>query len=347
MTEDWSSYSQYTWDGGNTQEGYENVIAGNQQGYVLVLEQTDGQNGNSLFISNFTAASPGVVTSANNNLPDGSWITLSGVTGLTSTDGVSLNGRNFKISNPLQNANTFTLNEFEPIKPLQLASGTSYTYTIAFKTLVPGSIQINIGALVFTDPGVNGILVEAAGLGSGIINYATGLIDLTFNPSIASTQVYIRIVSYDSTQGLDPVPTTGAYTGGGEIAKISNIDWQTKYFNFFADDKRSRLSKIDFYLNSTDNGQFTCKVFGDSSNEPINTPLSDNPLSNVVLTTFNPYQIGQGEQTIFRLFCDAIAQTVQLQLTYSDQQMATNPINRSDIEIVSMMFSLRRGGRLV
>ena len=347
MTEDWSSYSQYKWDGGNTQEGYENVIAGNQQGYVLRLEQTDGQNGNSLFISNFTAASPGVVTSANNNLPDGSWITLSGVTGLTSTDGVSLNGRNFKISNPLQDANTFTLNEFEPINPLQMASGTSYTYTIAFKTLVPGSIQINIGALVFKDPGVNGILVESAGLGSGTINYATGLIDLTFNPSIASTQVYIRIVSYDPTQGLDPVSTTGAYTGGGEIAKISNIDWQTKYFNFFADDKRSRLSKIDFYLNSTDNGQFTCKVFGDSSNEPINTPLSDNPLSNVVLTTFNPYQIGQGEQTIFRLFCDAIAQTVQLQLTYSDQQMATNPINRSDIEIVSMMFSLRRGGRLV
>lgn len=342
----WSSYTNISWNSGVSQAGYENVVAGNQQGYVLILEQTDGQNDPSLSISAITAASPGAFTSANNNLPDGTWITLSGITGTTSADGVSLNGRNFKLSNPTLDANNFTLNEFKSIDG-GAASGTSYTYTVSYKNILPGSIQINIGTLVFFDTDLDGILYEASGLGTGTINYATGLISLSFNPSIGSTEVYIRLVTLDPTQGLVPVNTTGAYGGGGEIAKISNFDIQTKIFNFFNDDQRSRLSKIDFYVDSTSHGEFTCNVFADSSNVVINNPLPDNPQSNVVVTSPNPYQIGQGDETIYRLYCDAIAQTLQLQLTFSDQQMAINAISQSDIEILALMFTMRRGGRLV
>lgn len=432
----WSSYGNISWNSGVSQIENEFIVAGNQQGYVLQIQEPteDGdfsQNEPSLSITAITAASPGVFTSPNNNLPDETWITLTSVTGTTSSDGVSLNGRNFKISNtglstiaisninnlnpatvttstphgfisgqsvtiievigynPLSStttpineqsfvitvigpttftiplngalyspyisgglvyltneANNFILTEFKPIDG-GAASGTSYTYTIGYKNLFPGSIQINIGTLVFTDPGVNGVLVEAASLGSGTINYSTGRINLTFNPAIGSTEVWIRIVSLDPLQGLSEVNTTGAYGGGGEITKISNIDIQTKIFNFFNDDQRSRLSKIDFYVNATANGQFICNVFADSSNEVVNDPLPDNLQSNVVLTSPNPYQIGQGDETIFRLYCDALAQTIQLQLTMSDQQMATSCINKSDIQILAMMFTLRRGGRIV
>jgi len=339
----WSSYTNVSWDSGVSEEGYENIVAGNQQGYVLLLEQTNGENDPSLSIS---AIAGTTFTSVNNNLPDGSWIKISGVTGTTSDDGVSLNGRNFKVANPGLNANTFTLTEFKRIDG-GAAVGAAYTYTISYKNLIAGSIQINVGTLVFTDPGVNGILVEASSLGSGTINYSTGLINLVFSPAIASTEVWIRIVSLDPLQGFDSiVTTTGAYTGGGQIAKISGIDIQTKFFNFFQDDQRARLSKIDFYVDSTANGQFTCNVFGDSSDVAINTPLTDNPFSNVVVTSTNPYQIGQGDETIFRLFCDAIAQTLQLQLTYSDYQMSVDAITTEDIEILSMIFTLRRGGRL-
>jgi len=348
----WSSYGNISWNSGVNEVGYEFIVAGNQQGYVLQLQEPiEGNyciNSPSLSISainNMGGTLPAVFTSTNNNLPDETWITLTGITVTTSDDGVSLNGRNFKFSNPSLNANDFSLYEFTPI-PANSASGTTYTYTISYQNILQGSIQINIGSLVFTDPGVDGVLIEAASLGSGTINYTTGVINITFNPAIASTPVYIRVVTLDPLQGLSPVFTTGAYGGGGEITKISNIDIQTKIFNFFQSDQRARLSKIDFYMDTTSNGQFTCDIFADSSNVPANTPLSDNPQTNVVLTSKNPYQIGSGDETIYRLYADCSLQTAQFHFYLTDAQMAVNVINSSDIDISALMVTMRQGGRL-
>lgn len=346
LTDSWSSYTALTWGSGNDTQGSEMIVAGNQQGYILVLEQTSGQNGPSLAISAITAADPGVFTSTNHNLADGDWITLSGITGITSDDGVSLNGRNFKVANPTQSPTNFSLLEFAPIEA-GIMDGTLFNYDIDYANLVAGSIQVNVDTLVFTDPNGNGILVEASGNGSGTINYATGELFIESDIVIFSSPVYIRIVSYDPTQGLDPVVTTGTYTGGGEIARISNIDIQTKYFNLIQADKRVRMSRVDFYMESTDKGQFTCNIWGDSSNIPINTPLPENPLSNIVKTTIGPYQIGLGDEVVYRLYCESNAQTVQMQMTYSDQQMATDIINQSDIQILSMMIKIRSGGRII
>ncbi len=282
-------------------------------------------------------------------MPDGTWVTLSGVTGTTSDDGVSLNGRNFKISNPSQDANTFLLNEFESIDG-GLSSVSAYVIDIDFIPIIPGSVQINVGTIQFVDSNLDGVLSGSDGTSIGLINYTTGQGTLTFTPNLGSpTEVYIRVVSYNAAQQLSAVNLTGSYTGGGLIAKISNFDIQTKIFNFFGDDKRSRLSKIDFYTNQTGSGQFTCNVLGDSSDVVINTPLKDNLQSNVVLTTPNQYQVAGKDdgQTIYRLYCDSLAQTVQLDLNLSDRQMAVDVINSEKIEILAMIFSLRRGGRLI
>ena len=344
----WATYTDVTWQSGDSQPGEENIVAGNQQGFVFQLEVNGNENSPSLNITATTPGSPGIFTSANHNLKDGDWITLTGMTGTTDINGVSLNGRNFKLSDATGNANTFQLLQFAPIDGFT-ATGTTYTNTINYQNLVAGSIQINIGSLVFTDPMANGNLKEASSLGSGTINYSTGALSLTFNPAIATTQVWIFIVSYDPLQGgaASVVNTVGAYTGGGQITKISNIYIQSKFFNFFPQDQKARIMKIDMYVNSTVLGQFQCDVFADSSNEPINTPLSDNPLQNVVLTSSNPYQVGQGDQAIYRLYLNCVSQTTQLQFTMNDQQMATDLINRSDIEIVAMMVTARPAGRII
>lgn len=348
LPDSWSSYTDITWDSGISQVGYENIIAGNQQGYVFILEQ-GMQNSPSLSISNITDSTMtlanAVVTSANNNLENETWIKLTGITGVTDEFGCSLNDRNYKIAMDTYPSDTFILQQFKPIDG-GTASGSTYSYDIEYSDLFPGSIQINVGSTdIFTDPDVNGVLVSS--IGSGTIDYDSGEINLVFDPPIAPSQVIIRIVSLDPLQGLSPVNTNGTYTGGGEITKISGIDIQTKIFNFMDIDQRARLSKIDFYVNSTDNGEFICNVFADSGNDAVNAPLIDNLESNVVLTTTNPYQVGEGEQTIYRLYCDAVAQTIQLQFTFSDQQMATDCINQSNVEILAMIFTLRKGGRLI
>lgn len=344
----WPNYSTDTVANGVTQEGKETVVAGNQQGFVFMLEQTGAQNSPSLYINSITlsAAPPyTIINSPNHNLIDGTWIKLTQVNGVTSEDGVSLNGRNFKISNPTEDINNFSLNEYEP-QDGGSAVGTSYSFTSAFSPVIPGSVQINIGTIVFRDASANGVLTESASLGSGAINYTTGAITITFNPAIVSTSVHIRLVSFDDEQDINPLVCIGVYVSEGLITKISNMLIETKLFNFFETDQKARLSKIDFYVSSTSTGQFTANVFGDSSYIPINTPLSDNLQSNIVSTVSSPYQVGTGTETIFRLYCNAVASTIQVQMTLSDRQMAVDCINNSAIEINAMMFSLKPGGRI-
>jgi hypothetical protein len=347
LTNPWSSYGTLAWNSGVSSSGFEIVVAGNQQGYVFKLEQPTGQNAPSLTILALTAANPGVFTVTDNNLPNGTWITLSGIVGITSDDGVSLNGRNFKISKVLTTDPTFTISEFEAIDG-GTATGLTYTTSIGYVPIIPGSVQINVGALVFKDTDLDGALFEASALGQGQINYTTGAIILNFNPAIAASPVAIRVVSYADDQGLAIVETIGVYTpSSGELAKISNIGISTKFFNFFKNAQRARLSKVDFYMDVTNWGQLTCDVLADSSDVPVNTPLSDNPQSNIVLTTLNPYQVGGGPETIYRLFCDAQAQTLQLSLYMTDEQIAVNAIAQSNFQLLNMVFSIRPGGRLV
>jgi hypothetical protein len=352
LTEAWSNYGNITWQGSEIEKNYETVIAGNQQGFVFALEQTAAVNEESLYITDITTAL-GITTftSPNNNIQDGTWVTLEGIAGVTDVTGVTLNGRNFKWINPSTPSaqpDTFNLQEFTPVDAGMTVLPSAFLYTLAepFIPVFPGSPYITVGPETFTDTQLNGILIGSLG-SAGTINYTTGSISLLFIAPIAATQVYIRVVSVNPNQGLSNVVTTGTYTGGGYITKISNFDIVTTIFNFLPDDKRSRLSYIDFYVDTTSDGEFTCNVFSDSGNTIINQPLSDNPRSNVVQTSLNPYQFGNGEETIFRLYADAIAQTIQCQFTMSDQQQAVNVISQSELEILGMNFNLRRGGRIV
>lgn len=345
----WSSYSEMSPDDAVSDTGFETIVAGNQQGFVFELEQLSAQNDPSLYIAAITTGAITVINSPNHNLNDGDWVQLTGISGVLDNFGLSLNGRNFKISTNTpsmgNDPNNFVIQGFAILDAGNF-SGSTFTYT-AFGNVLPGSVTVYVGAVTFTDGAQDGILYPSTGGGTGTINYNTGTIVINFSSPIVTTEIYVGVVSYNPEQQLSPIVTSGSYSGtAGLIAKISNFDIVTKIFNFFGQDKRSRLSKIDFYVDSTTGGQFQCDVLGDSSNEAINTPLSDNPQSNIVLTSPNPYQIGIGDESIYRLYCDAIAQTLQLELHLNDQQMATSAINDSNFDLLAMLFSMRQGGRL-
>lgn len=355
LTTEWSNWGNLTFGGGDVEEGSENIIAGNQQGFVLNLDGGDNaqpnsnfQNGASLMIDSITNGTPSIFSSKDNNLPDGSWIVLTGIAGSTSSDGVSLNGRSFRVFNPSVARDTFTLQEWDSY-PAGLATGSSFNFTLSdpFIPIYPGSVNINIGALNFVDNGENGVLTDPFSLSTGIINYQTGSINILFVPAIAPTQVYIRVVSQNTAQGMSNIETIGTYTGGGYISKTSNFNMKSKIFNFLGQDKRSRLSRIDFYTNRTTDGEFQVDILADSSDQIVNSPLTDNLRSNIVKTSVSPYQVGLGDQTMYRLYSNCVGQTLQFNFSLNDSQMAVPIINSSELEILALNVSLRPGGRLV
>lgn len=345
LTKPWSSYTDVYWNGGNASEEYENLVAGNQQGFVSILE-SGIQNDPSL---NITAISGSTFTSVNNNLANGDWIKLSGISGVLDTNGIFLNGRNFKVIDPDYSANTFTIKEFKTVNAGS-ASGTTFTYDLetSYTPIYPGSVFIYVGTLIFTDIDLDGILVDSDETSTGVINYSTGKFTLNFSPSISSTTVYIRVTA---NQGLETISTTGTYTGGGYISKISGFEVLSKIFNFFKQGQRTRLHQIDFYTSSTEAGEFTCNVYGDSSQgdstTAINTPLLDAPRSNVVVTVPSIYQVPGGTESIYRLYAESTSQTYQLEFILTDQELSVDVINESDIEINALIVQARPGGRLI
>ena len=99
----WSSWND-PWDAGTTTLLQPQVIAGNQQGFVVFRD--DGTNeSNSLFI---TSISGSIITSPNHCLNNGDYIVISGCLGLT-----GINGNIFLVATTT--TNTFTIDPSVPI----------------------------------------------------------------------------------------------------------------------------------------------------------------------------------------------------------------------------------------
>jgi len=103
----WADWND-PWSAGTSNLFQQEVISGNQQGFILFRDEGTGE-GNSLYIQNIAAS---VITSPDHVLSDDDFIIITGCLG---TVGSQVNGKIFKVTNSTQN--TFTIN------PL-IASGT-------------------------------------------------------------------------------------------------------------------------------------------------------------------------------------------------------------------------------
>lgn len=99
--ETWSEWND-AWDTGVSTLLQPQVIAGNQQGFIMVRENGTGE-GTSLTIQNISG---NIVTSPNHTLNLGDYIIISGVLG---TSGTEVNNKIFSVSSPLT-TNSFGLN---------------------------------------------------------------------------------------------------------------------------------------------------------------------------------------------------------------------------------------------
>jgi len=147
------------------------------------------------------------------------------------------------------------------------------------------------------------------------------------------------------------LPPAGAYTGGGVISRISKIDIRTKEFNFYQQDMRMAIDSVGFDVDRSSAGNIYVNFFSSTSglqmaNEAIANQVN---LGNYILDTV-PYATSPLENNQDRLlrhvYIQAEGDCIQLQLTWTDEQMVDVNNMKSLFELNSMTFHASPAGRL-
>lgn len=254
------------------------IIAGNQQGFVQIIQTDIVTNAQSLQITNFTITATGtaLVSCVNHNLELNQFVLLTTMNGITFTDS---NGT--VLSECMARVSSDTINNITP-----------NTFTIS---------------------------------------------------------------SLDNL--LNPIIFTGTYLGGGNASLVSNVNILTKQYNFYtSQDRNMYLSRVDFLVDRTENGQVTADYLISSTNislvsEGIGTLASPGPLPGNGTLETSPYALSNLEQFQDRLwhpiYMWSEGECVQLQLYMTPAQMFNYDINcdntisftaLNDFELHAMIF---------
>ena len=144
----------------------------------------------------------------------------------------------------------------------------------------------------------------------------------------------------------------GTYTGGGTLARVSKIDILTKQYNFYADKGRNAyVSKVDFLVDRTPNGEITVETYTSTSTDPLGLEavITGSQVGTSILETtpyaLVPYEASQ-EQLWHPVYFQADGEYVQLQFTMSDVQMTNIDIAESDFQLHAFTITAEPTSRL-
>jgi hypothetical protein len=229
------------WDSGSLQSEFPSIAAGNQQGYVFIVDQNVTRNAPSLQVSALSIGASNVVTLTvvDHNLQIGDYILVESVQGTTGIN--------------------------DSVYSVTSASGDDITITV---------------------PGVG-----------------------------------------------------GTYTGGGTLARVSQIDIKTKEYNFYQKEGRNLfIPKIDFYVDRTSNGQIAVDFSPSSSDRSM---VSDGTTTGAILGSSiletSPHALipleSSQERFWHALYPQAEGSTIQFRIYLSETQMLDKDIALSDFQL--------------
>jgi len=350
----WTAWN-VPWGSARAQSYFPTLIAGNQKGFVLKLNQGIDNSpyadlDTTLAVADsITNASPAVVQVLNHNLNTGQFIKIYYTRGFAETitaedTGTALTGSTF-FTGTLVNSGVF---------PASAPTGAG-----------PNFISIQIGALNFTDLG-NGTLLEATGgTLTGTISYETGEFTINFPALVADTTVtanyqynilnfnvfYINRESADTfslysidsdgnPQSLDLSAYGSAYQGWGEIAQVSNFKVRTKRFNPFLSVGGSlRMVYFDILLNNSDM-TFQASILADED--------SNNPVLQLNVASFEESGSGLSKEKIWkRVFSNTTSDFIQIEFELSNLQIVEKDNYASDFRMHGMLIESELAGREV
>lgn len=330
------TWSQWTepWSAGSTTILQPKVIAGNQQGFVLIRD-TGTAEANSLEITNFifpatitgaTQANPCVLT-ANNSFLLNQKILITGVVGMT-----QLNGN---------------------------------IYTIT--TVTPTTITINVDSTAFTAYSSGGTATPETNIYSPnhclndgdyiVINGVIGSIASAINGNI------FQVSNPDTNTFFVSLPvSSGTYFGGGLIKRMYIPFVQTKQFPVaWSAARKTRIGPQQYLLSTTAQGQITLLIFlsQDAANAYNDTTeIANNSIiystvlytcpesTNLGLTAANTnlqmLTASTQQQIWHRMNTSLLGDTIQIGFTMSDAQMTDPNFNNqfAEIELHSIILDV-------
>lgn len=215
----WSSTNN-TWGGGQTEAGFRQVIAGNQEGYTFVIDTDTSRNAPALQITNMTWVNPTLtLTVINHNLPVNSYVLIENVQGMTGVNGLIMQVQSTPTSD------TLTLSPFQlpPPAPIIVIAGT---YT-GGGTLARVS-EIDILSKQW-NPYVNqGRNIYLASIDFGVSKTDTGEITVDYYPSASDVSMIQNGIATKSIMGSS-ILETRPYA----LVPLENYQtrlWHTLYF---------------------------------------------------------------------------------------------------------------------
>ena len=154
----------------------------------------------------------------------------------------------------------------------------------------------------------------------------------------------VTVIDVDNIRVITDRVLTGAYLGGGTLARVTPPDILTKQFNFFTQqDKNTYIERVKFLVDRTSNGEFTVTFYPSFSTVDLGLQgqLSGAALSNDIVET-RPYSSPSFEdfqsQLWHWLYLQGDASTIQLRLYLESAQIQLPTIAHSPFQLHAMLF---------
>ncbi len=168
-------------------------------------------------------------------------------------------------------------------------------------------------------------------------------VENTVGISLPITTIYqvTSILSANSVTIYAP-DISGTYLGGGTLARVSNIEILSKQWNpYVGQDRNFYLSKIDFAVQRTGNGQITVDYYPSSTQLSMiqEGNASGSIMGNSILETtpYALYPLEAFQDLLWHpIYFQTSGQFVQIAMYYSPQQISNPSIAWEDFELQAL-----------
>lgn len=343
----WNSWRE-PWNSGTDQSLQTKVIAGNPEGYVLIIGEGtyEAPSGTiSAIQSNIggtqITSTNHCLTSANPNTDQGDYIYITGALGIT---GFNITGITLGTTTVITTTTDFIVGQLILITGIVGTTQlNNFTYEVTAVTAT--TITIDVNSTDFND-----------WTSGGVVSYS-------FNNRVGKVT---RVID-DNNFVVDIDYPDNTYLGSGKFARLSQPIIQTKQFPvYWQQGRQVRLGSQKYLLEKTANAQVTLNIYLSQDPDNVwNNTTVDPPLNsliysqtlytcsestNIGLTPANTnlqMPIGETQKQIWhRMNTSLIGDSVQLGITLSEAQMKDITYATAEIALHAIQMTVYPGPQL-